>query len=85
MPQPCAELARGVIAGQLRSTGFKRMCCNHKFYTAATTGKQPEKSIIMIRTEHLWDDLKDLDIMLGGKGSFGACLVVLKGPRFTWK
>ena len=42
--------------------------------------KPSEREVLVIRTEHLWDDLKHLDVLVGGTGnSFG----VYEGHRIT--
>jgi len=42
--------------------------------------KPSEREVLVIRTEHLWDDLKHLDVIVGGTGnSFG----VYEGQRIT--
>ncbi len=68
----CLLLAKEVINGEHRLKGFKHMFYNMHHYTKATIDKHPERSVIVIRTESLWQDLKDLDIRLGGNGNFGA-------------
>jgi len=69
--QACSDLAKEVIAGERYGKGFKHMYYNMEHYTNRTIDKYPDKSVLVVRTESLWDDIKELDIMLGGKGTFG--------------
>ena len=68
----CLVLAREVINGEHGLKGFKRVFYNVHRYAKATIDKHPERSVIVIRTESLWQGLKDLDVRLGGNGNFGA-------------
>ena len=47
------------------------MYYNMHHYTVETIDEYPDKEVLVVRTESLWKDVKDLDIMLGGKGTFG--------------
>lgn len=67
----CSKLARKVIDGQVFDIGFKHVSNNIRSYTRRTTDVFPKKKVLVVRTESMWDDLKDLDFQLGGSGSFG--------------
>lgn len=67
----CSKLARKVIRGKIFERGFKHMYYNMHHYTVETIDEYPDKEVVVVRTESLWKDVKDLDIMLGGKGTFG--------------
>jgi hypothetical protein len=67
----CSKLARKVIDGQVFDIGFKHVSNNIRSYTKRTTDVFPKKKVLVVRTESMWDDLKDLDFQLGGSGSFG--------------
>ncbi|KAL7561214.1 hypothetical protein ACA910_004138 [Epithemia clementina (nom. ined.)] len=43
---------------------------NYYYYTQRTIGLNQNASILVLRTESLWQDLKELDIFLGGSGQF---------------
>ena len=44
----------------------------------------PKKKVLVVRTESMWDDMKDLDFQLGGSGSFGPSIdSVLVENRIT--
>merc|ERR1719253_2246002 len=42
---------------------------NYRRYARETLGRRPGRPVGVIRTEHLWDDLRGLDAALGGDGS----------------
>merc|ERR1719253_1703647 len=44
---------------------------NYRRYARETLGRRPGRPVGVIRTEHLWDDLRGLDAALGGDGSSG--------------
>ena len=72
LTQSCSDLARKVIKGKLYETGFKHMYYNMHYYASETLDEYPEKGVLVVRTETLWDDLKNIDRQLGGKGIFGS-------------
>ena len=51
------------------SAGGLHMNHDHRHYMNCTIPRKPNHSIAVLRTEYLWDDIIDLDIKLGGKGS----------------
>lgn len=71
LSQECFELGRKVIRGEKYGKGFKHMYYNMLHYANETIYEYPDKGVLVIRTESLWEDLKDLDTMLGGRGTFG--------------
>lgn len=80
LQQTCNKLARRVFDGKAvewRITyfkplqGFKHISFNMRYYVNITIDQFPEKDVLVVRTESLWDDLKNLDIQLGGYGYFG--------------
>jgi hypothetical protein len=44
---------------------------NLAWYEGQTVKQFPDKPILVVRLEHLWNDISMLDIMLGGNGDFG--------------
>jgi len=71
LSQSCSKLARKVVKGKIFERGFKHMYYNMRHYTTETIDEYPDKGVLVVRTEFLWDDIKDIDMMLGGKGTFG--------------
>ena len=71
----CVELAITSLAGQLNERHVPiaaHMTANYQHYAAKTVTAHPDKEVLVVRMEHLWDDLKALDRQLGGTGNFGA-------------
>jgi hypothetical protein len=70
----CSELAWSSLAGNIdiaKHGVAAHMVFNFHYYTKKTIGKFPSKEVLVIRTENLWQDLGDLDRLLGGDGAFG--------------
>jgi len=69
----CTSMAHTTFTGQdsMGALSAGHMRVNIRKYANRTIGVYPEKDVLVVRTEHLWDDLKELDIFLGGKGDFG--------------
>lgn len=71
LSRACSKLARKVIRGKVFERGFKHMYYNMHHYAVETIDEYPDREVLVVRTESLWKDVKDLDILLGGTGSFG--------------
>lgn len=90
-PSDCVHIAHTMLTGGgTASDEMARMCYhlarNYGFYTQMTTKVYPEKEIIVVRTEHLWQDLRRLDVMLGGDGkSYEENLMNDHGRSSTYK
>jgi len=72
--QACVDLAHKSLAGKLDWKDIPlaaHMTANYQQYTSMTTRKFKSKEILVVRMEHMWDDLKSLDVWLGGTGDFG--------------
>jgi hypothetical protein len=70
----CSELAWSSLAGNIdinKHGVAAHMVFNFRYYTKKTIGKFPSKEVLVVRTENLWQDLGDLDRLLGGDGAFG--------------
>jgi hypothetical protein len=52
---------------------------NYRYYRNYTLGQKPNHTVAVIRTEHMWNDVKELDQLLGGQGNFGK----KEGFKFT--
>lgn len=72
LSRECINLAQDVLKGNVLGRGFKHISYNLKYYTNLTVDRYPENGVLVVRTSSLWEDLKDLDILLGGNGNFGA-------------
>jgi hypothetical protein len=73
-PTDCSELAWSSLAGNIditRHTVAAHMAANFRHYTNKTTAQYPLKEILVVRTEYMWQDLENLDRLLGGAGTFG--------------
>ena len=70
----CKTLASQTYDGTLSEKDVPlaaHMIANLQHYVEKTVKKNPNAEILVVRTNSLWQDLKDLDIWLGGKGTFG--------------
>jgi hypothetical protein len=69
----CSGLAWKVAKGDMpRKERFSgHMYYNVRSYASRTTLRHPEKPVFVVRTEHLWQDTIDMDLSLGGNGTFG--------------
>lgn len=43
---------------------------NYRYYAGKTLLAQKAKEVMTVRTEHQWDDLIDIDLLVGGDGNF---------------
>lgn len=68
----CVKLAHDVLEGKVNNRGFKHIFYNMHYYTNLTLDQHLENKVLVVRIESLWQDFKDLDVMLGGNGNFGA-------------
>jgi hypothetical protein len=77
----CSELALKMTKGDVpRREGFSaHMYYNIRLYANRTTLRYPKKPVIVVRTESLWEDAKEIDLSLGGNGTFGQT----EGSKFT--
>ncbi len=60
----CYDLGRDVLGGRKVNLFNEHLQKNYKFYTDFTSTKYPEKEVLVIRTEHLWDDAEELNLAL---------------------
>jgi hypothetical protein len=70
----CSKLAWSTLAGDInvkKHNVAAHMVFNFRYYTQHTIGKFASKEVMVVRTENLWQDLGDLDRLLGGDGTFG--------------
>jgi Sulfotransferase family len=71
-PRYCQRIARIVLKGAHPKVKHinVHLLDNYQFYYQRTIERNPTKDVLAIRTEHLWDDLKELDVAMGGPGEF---------------
>jgi hypothetical protein len=70
----CLKLAKQTFEGDLSEKEVPlaaHMIANYKHYIEKTVRIKKDAQVLVVRTDSLWQDLKDLDIWLGGKGEFG--------------
>jgi hypothetical protein len=70
----CSELAWSSLAGKIdigKHPVAAHMVANFHHYTNKTIARFPSKEVLVVRTEDMWQDLVNLDRLLGGDGVFG--------------
>lgn len=71
----CNALALQTYQGTLSEKDVPlaaHMIANLQHYVKKTVQINPQAEILVVRTDSLWQDLKELDAWLGGSGDFGA-------------
>ena len=73
----CKQIGLSVIGGNQKIKGIwlntgGHFQYNYQYYTNYSINSEwgANHSIAVVRTEHMWDDVKQLDILLGGSGNF---------------
>lgn len=67
----CLDWAKAVLQGKgPAQRGLHHFHHNYQYYMDVTMKRRPHVPVLVVRTEHLWDDAKRLDIALGGNGTF---------------
>jgi hypothetical protein len=69
----CSELAWSSLAGNIdidKHPVAAHMVANFRHYTNKTIARFPSKEVLVVRIEHMWHDLGNLDRLLGGNGDF---------------
>lgn len=78
----CQELAQSTLAGQVDPKQVPlaaHLVANFRHYMQTTVDANPVVPVLVIRMEHLWYDIKALDVLLNGTGDFGT----KEGSAFT--
>jgi hypothetical protein len=79
LTEHCKDLGRNVAQGRIDHDQWhnnveinqpNHMKANYKHNMELTTLRYPKKEVLVVRLEHLWEDMKQLDSWLGGDGSF---------------
>ena len=60
----CFDVGKEALSGKAKELGHFYL--NYEKYAEITSTKHPEKEIFVIRTEKLWDDVRELNVALGG-------------------
>ena len=68
--QNCRWIARNFIQGQWKKQPSPHMHYNYEYYRNWTLEAFPHKEFFAIRTTSEWDDMKALDLAMGGRGFF---------------
>jgi hypothetical protein len=66
----CYDRGSKILRGQGNPFVASHLKANYGHYAKYTFGKYPDRSVLVARTEHLWDDMKVIDQSLGGSGVF---------------
>ena len=68
MPDACVDLAKAILQG--KSPCLPHFRFNYHYYVNFTMDQKPDAAVVVVRTEHLWNDSRSLDFALGGDGKF---------------
>ena len=66
----CRTLANNLARGLGPKAPGPHMYYNYEYYVNHTIFSYPEKEVLGIRTEYEWEDIKALDLAIGGTGNF---------------
>lgn len=66
----CYNSARRTLAGDGSRNGASHLRMNYAFYNELSMALFPDRPLLVLRTEYLWEDLARIDRMLGGNGYF---------------
>jgi Sulfotransferase family len=69
--QQCRWIARQFVQGHWEETVGPHMIYNYEYYRNISIGAHPQREMFGVRTEYVWEDMKALDIAMGGNGGFG--------------
>lgn len=78
----CRRMARRLLQGaQAYGHVSHHIYYNYQYYAEKTVLQYPEKEVFGIRTEHENDDMKALDLLIGGSAKFDATEKVSHGSE----
>jgi hypothetical protein len=66
----CHSLGWNVLTGKRTANLVTHLNFNYQSYMNFTLDKFPDKEVMVVRTEYLWEDIAKLDVFLGGTGEF---------------
>ena len=70
-PGACVDLAKAILQGKgPAGDRLLHFHFNYHYYANFTMDQNPDAAVVVVRTEHLWDDTRRLDFALGGDGKF---------------
>ena len=70
-PDSCVDLAKTILQGKgPTSDDLHHFHFNYHFYASFTMDQKPDAAMVVVHTEHLWNDAKCLNFALGGDGMF---------------
>jgi len=70
----CTKLAQQVIENNVKGPGFRQTPFHYdiRYYANKTIDQHPNKTVLVVRSESIFEDLYDLELKLGGNGTFQA-------------
>ena len=68
--EDCSTIGMDALLGRFNSCG-NHFLFNYEHYWKYAIGQRPNHSVAVVRMEHMWDDISQLDQLLGGTGNFG--------------
>jgi hypothetical protein len=78
----CRRRARGMADGSDMKSGMQHAKYNYEFYVNKTISVYPDREVLVVRTEHEWDDVVDLaNNFLGGNTDFSVTESVSHGSE----
>lgn len=75
----CYNIGVHALSGNSKLKVVPHLQYNYAFYHQRTLKMYPGRPVFVLRTDHLWEDLANVDTLLGGSGDF-----VQKGEAQTW-
>ena len=66
----CSKIGVDALLGRIGSCG-DHFEFNYEHYWKYSVGQRPDHAIAVVRMEHMWDDIIQLDQLFGGTGNFG--------------
>lgn len=72
MSKKCNKLIHQVIGNKVKGCGFRETPFRYdiRYYTNKTIVQYPNKSVLVVRSQVIFEDLHDLELQLGGNGTF---------------
>ena len=72
--EECSTIGVYALLGRISSCG-NHFQFNYEHYWEYAIGQSPDRSVAVVRMEHMWDDISRLDQHLGGTGNLEQCKV----------
>ena len=66
----CSDFALETIQGRGPEGASNHMFYNYQYYSNRTTFRYPEKDVVVVRQEMLWDDMRRIEGLLGGDPNY---------------